>query len=134
MVCVSGGNEGGFVLITAIMMLFAATILGLMVMNSSEVEILVSGAQQRYENNLSITEGAVSIEAAAVGTSATVTRTVGGTNFTRSYAVENPGLFNQVLSPQNPSDTIFDPGNDRETTAAYSDTDPDTCRLKLAAI
>lgn len=120
------GNEKGFALITAIMMLFAATILGLMVMNSSEVEILLSGAQQRYENNLNVTEGAVSVEAAAVGTSAVVTRTVGGTDYTRSYAVENPGLFNQVLSPQNLSDAIFDPGNDRTTAAAYDDGDPDT--------
>ncbi|MBW2185561.1 MAG: pilus assembly PilX N-terminal domain-containing protein [Deltaproteobacteria bacterium] len=49
-------NNQGFALITAIMMLFAATVMGLMVSNSSQIEILLSGAQQRYENNFNVTE------------------------------------------------------------------------------
>lgn len=113
-------NEGGFALVTAIMMLFAATILGLMVMNSSELEILLSGAQQRYENNLNVTEGGLSVEVAAVGTGATITR---GTQ-TRSYVVIDPGNP-EILSPQDPSQAIFDPGNDSDTTA-FDAADPDT--------
>ena len=50
------GSERGFTLITAMLMLFAATILGIIVMNSSRIEIMLSGAQQRYENNLNIAE------------------------------------------------------------------------------
>jgi hypothetical protein len=113
-------NERGFALITAIMMLFAATILGIMMMNSSETEILLSGAQQRYENNLNVTEGGMSIEVAAVGTGATITR--GGQ--TRSYVVVDPGNP-AILSPQDPAQAIFDPGNDT-TVVAFDENNPNT--------
>jgi len=109
-------DESGFALITAIMMLFAATILGLMVLNSSDMEISLSGAQQRYERNLNTAEGAVGSEATAVGTAATITRSVSGVDHTRSYAVVDPGSHNQVLSPNASHDALFDPGGD--TTAA----------------
>lgn len=105
-------DESGFALITAIMMLFAATILGLMVMNSSDMEIALSGAQQRYERNLNTTEGAASIETAAVGTGATITRNISGIDYSRSYAVINPAIHDQVLSPRKSHDALFDPGND----------------------
>jgi Tfp pilus assembly protein PilX len=49
-------DEQGFALVTAILMLFSATVMGVMVMNSSETEILLSGAQQRYENNFNVAE------------------------------------------------------------------------------
>lgn len=101
-------NQQGFALITAIMMLFAATVLGLTVMNSAEIEILISGAQQRYEGNFNTSEGAASAEAAAIGTAATITRA----GNTRSYAVVNPGIENQVLSPSKSTTAMFDPGND----------------------
>jgi len=109
-------DESGFALITAIMMLFAATIFGLMVLNSSDMEITLSGAQQRYERNLNTAEGGVGSEAVAVGTAATITRSVSGVDHTRSYAVVNPGSHNQVLSPSASHDPLFDPGSD--TTAA----------------
>lgn len=109
-------NECGFALITAIMMLFAATILGLMVMNSSETEIILSGGQQRYERNFNTSDGGVGSEAVAVGTAATITRTVSGVDHTRTYAVVNPGNHNFVLSPSASHDPLFDPGSD--TTAA----------------
>ena len=105
-------REQGFALITAIMMLFVATILGLLVMNSSETEIILSGAQQRYERNFNTAEGASSAEAAAVGTAATITRTIGGTSYSRSYVVVNPSLHDQVLSPNKSYSSLFDPGND----------------------
>lgn len=113
-------NENGFALITAIMMLFAATILGFMAMNSSEVEILLSGAQQRYGNNLNVTEGGLSVEVGAVGTGAVITR---GAQ-TRSYVVVDPGNP-EVLSPQDSSQAIFDPGNDL-AAVAFNANDPDT--------
>jgi len=106
------GSEQGFALVTALMLLFAATVLGFMVMDSSETEIILSGAQQRYERNFNTAEGASSVEAATVGTSATVTRNIGGTNHSRSYVVVNPDAHNQVLSPNKSHDALFDPGND----------------------
>ncbi len=119
-------NQEGFALIVAVLILFAATILGLMVINSSDVEILLSGAQQRYENNLNVAEGAASTEAMAVGSSATITRTVAGVDYTRNYAVINPAVSDQVLSPQDPTAVIFDPGQDFSAVVAYSDADSAT--------
>jgi len=110
--CQFFGNERGFALVTALMLLFAATVLGFMVIDSSETEIILSGAQQRYERNFNTAEGASSVEAATVGTAATITRNVGGTNHSRSYAVVNPDAHNQVLSPDKSHDALFDPGND----------------------
>lgn len=110
-------NQRGFALITAIMILFAATILGLMVMNSSELETLLSGAQQRYEDNLNVAEGAATAEATAVGTSATVTNFNGGT---RDYAVVDPETQDQILSPTTSSDALFDPGSDMTISTPYT--------------
>ncbi len=119
-------NQQGFALITAMMMLFAATILGLMVMNSSEIEIILSGAQQRYESDFNTTEGAASIEAAAVGTGDTIT--VSGQD--RSYAVVDPGDYPNTLSPEAGDEAlaIYDPGDDAETTTFDGD-DPNTWPL-----
>lgn len=114
-------KQQGFALITAMMMLFAATILGLMVMNSSEIEIMLSGAQQRYERDFNTTEGAASVEAAAVGTGDAIDWS--GTS--RSYAVVNPGAYPTTLSPTDTTSTVFDPGNDTDASS-YLDTDPNT--------
>lgn len=101
-------SDKGFALVTAILMLFAATVLGLMVMNSSEIEILLSGAQQRYERDFNTTDGAVAFEATAVGKAANITFTVDGTTYARNYNVVNPGAP-LVLSPQDDSLAIFNP-------------------------
>jgi len=102
-------NDKGFALITAIMMLFAATVMGLMVMNSSEIEILLSGAQQRYENNFNTVEGAASFEAGAVGRVAIIKKDFIATppDF-RSYAVVDPSA-SSVLSPLAADGEIFNP-------------------------
>lgn len=105
-------SQQGFVLIVAVMMLFAATIFGMMVINSSDMEILLSGAQQRYEGNMSVSEGGNNLEATAVGTAATIIR---GAN-SRGYSVSDPGSHDQILSPTTPSAAIFDPGNDMDTS------------------
>lgn len=101
-------GQQGFALITAIMLLFVAMILGLMVVDSADMEILLSGAQQRYEDSLNTTEGGAGVEAAAIGTGNTISRS----GSTRSYAVVNPSVQNQVISPDNSGDTLFDPGSD----------------------
>lgn len=96
-------NEQGFALITAIMMLFAATVMGLMVMNSSEIEILLSGAQQRYENNFNTTDGAISVK----------------TNEAALLAVSDPtSTIAQILSPSSSHDANFDPYNDMDADNA----------------
>lgn len=122
----SSHAEKGFVLVTAIMMLFAATVMGLMVMNSSEIEILLSGAQQRYEGNFNTAEGAASFEAAAIGK---VAKLHSGTAAERTYQVPDTTLSNAVLSPSNSATAgLFDPGNDMDLPeAAYivtANTDP----------
>jgi hypothetical protein len=101
--------------VTAIMLLFVAMILGLMVMDSSDMEILLSGAQQRYEDSLNTAEGGSGAEAAAVGNGSAISRL----SYTRSYAVVNPSVKNQILSPDDPgTDPLFDPGDDMPDPAA----------------
>lgn len=111
-------QEGGFALITAIMLLFAATVLGLMVMNSSEMEILLSGAVQRYEQKFSVAEGAANIEAATA---------------IKKYNVLPEQGENQILSPRKSHDPNFDPGNDMtaddEGTEYEISFDPDPAAL-----
>jgi len=118
-------RQEGFVLVTAIMLLFVAMILGLMVVDSADMEIMLSGAQQRYEDSLNTTEGGAGAEASAVGTSDTVIRN----GRSHSYSVVNPSNQNQVLSPVDASDQgLFDPGDDMPSgshtvTLATSPTD-----------
>jgi hypothetical protein len=108
-------RQDGFALVTAIMLLFVAMILGLMVVNSSDMEIMLSGAQQRYEESLNTAEGGTGAEAAAVGNGLPINR-IGNS---RSYSVVNPSVRDQVLSPDNPAtDPLFDPGDDMPDPAA----------------
>jgi hypothetical protein len=88
-------RQDGFALVTAIMMLFVAMILGLMVADSADMEILLSGAQQRYEENFNTTEGGAGVEASAVGSGEDIARN----GSTHSYSVVNPADTNKVLSP-----------------------------------
>lgn len=118
-------REDGYVLITAIMLLFVATVLGLMVSGSSLTEVVLSGAQQRYEDDFNTTEGAAMAEATAVGTSSSISRN----GSERSYTVVNPAAHNVILSPANSStDPLFDPGNDMSLTGTIvvSLTSPET--------
>ena len=109
-------DQQGFALITAIMLLFVAMILGLMVVDSADMEILLSGAQQRYEDSLNTTEGGAGSEAAAIGSG----DTIDWSGSSRSYAVVNPTIWNQVLSPTNSSVALFDPGSDLPAAAPYT--------------
>jgi hypothetical protein len=118
--------EEGFALITAIMMLFAATVMGLMVMNSSEIEIILSGAQQRYEDNFNVADGGMTFEAAAVGRAQEISIVAtDGTTETRSYSVSNPEASGQTLSPVS-GEEAYDPGDDIEEDVAFVEDNSET--------
>lgn len=112
-------NERGFALITAMMMLFAATILGLMVMNSSEIEILLSGAQQRYERSFNTAEGASNLESIILDNDLT--------HNTRKYVVTDPGNRDSIISPATYGLADFDPQtNINADPGAIDNGDPGT--------
>lgn len=115
-------DQQGFALITAIMLLFVAMILGLMVVDSADMEILLSGGQQRYEDSLNTTEGGAGSEAAAIGSG----NSIDWAGPSRSYAVVNPSVQNQVLSPASSSDALFDPGGDMPDPATPYTVDTST--------
>ena len=109
-------NEQGFALITAMMMLFAATVMGLMVMNSSEIEVLLSGAQQRYEQSFTVAEGASNMESVVLDNDLT--------HNGRRYIVSDPGKKDTMISPENYTDANFDPQNNLNANPGKPD--PDT--------
>lgn len=116
-------NNQGFALITAIMMLFAATVMGIMVTNSSDIEILLSGAQQRYEQSFAITEGASNTEAIIL----TRDQTVNG----RRYTVEDPNSRGKIVSPMVFTEDNFDPHNSINDDPALPTGTIDTATLEL---
>nr|WP_320049082.1 pilus assembly PilX N-terminal domain-containing protein [uncultured Desulfuromonas sp.] len=91
-------SEKGFALIVALLMLFVAAVLGIMVMNSSDVGIQLSGAQQRYEQAFTISEGASNTEGTILDKDLTVDYS--GETYTRRYVVTDPGRRNHVVSPE----------------------------------
>jgi hypothetical protein len=103
------GRQDGFALVTAILLLFVAMILGQMVVDFADMEIMLSGALQRYEDSINTPEGGAGAEASAVGTRQTIPRN----SNTHSYSVANPLVQIQVLPPDNSgTDPLYDPGND----------------------
>lgn len=107
-------GQEGFALVIAIMMLFVAMILGLMVVDSADMEIMLSGAQQRYEDSLNTAEGGAGIEAVALGTNATLGRVANP----RSYGLVDLDDEGKVLSPDTSNEVRFDPGEDMADPAA----------------
>lgn len=111
------GGEEGYVLIVGVMLLFVATILALTVISTSEVEIILSGAQQRYEGQLNTVEGGCMAESAVVGTGATISRN----GSQRTYNVVDPSTQDTILSPSSSeTDVLFDPGEDMDTSGGIS--------------
>jgi hypothetical protein len=103
------GRQDGFALVTAILLLFVAMILGQMVVDFADMEIMLSGALQRHKDSFNTTEGGAGAEASAVGTRQTIPRN----SNTHSYSVANPLVQIQVLPPDNSgTDPLYDPGND----------------------
>lgn len=110
-------NNQGFALITAIMMLFAATVMGLMVMNSSEIEVLLSGAQQRYERSFNVAEGASNLESVVLDNKLTIN----GRNYTKISNTE----VSSILSPTDSgSPDIFDPNSDVIADPTFTNNNP----------
>jgi len=90
-------SENGFALIIALLLLAVATTLGIMVMNSSEVGIQLSGAQQRYENAFALSEGASNTEGTILDKDLTVHK---GETYQRRYVVTDPGRKNKIICPE----------------------------------
>ena len=105
-------QQDGFALVIALLMLFVAAVLGVMVMNSSEIGIQMSGAQQRYENAFTVTEGSSNAEGTILDKDLTVDYS--GESFTRRYVVTDPGRKNHVVNPEAGSDA-FNPYGDIST-------------------
>ena len=98
-------NEEGFMLILSLLVLVLLSLMGLWALNTSDIEIGISGNEQRYQENFNIAEGGTYREASDIGFASNP-----------SYAITDPSNFNQKLGP-NPSVTAdYDPGDDMDAT------------------
>ena len=97
-------NEEGFTLILSLMVLVLLSLMGMWALNTSDIEIAISGNEQRYQENFNIAEGGTYLEASAIGFASNP-----------YYAITDPSNFNLKLGP-NPSDDDYDPGNDMDLT------------------
>lgn len=97
-------NEEGFALILGLMVLVLLSLMGIWALNTSDIEIGISGNEQRYQENFNIAEGGTYLEASAIGFASNP-----------CYAIIDPSNFNLKLGP-NPSDDDYDPGDDMDTT------------------
>jgi len=97
-------NEEGFTLILSLIVLVLLSLMGIWALNTSNIEIGISGNEQRYQENFNIVEGGTYLEASDIG-------------FASSpyYAITDPSNFNLKLGP-NPSDDDYDPGYDMDAT------------------
>ena len=95
-------NERGYVLVFSLVMLVVLTILGVWALNTSTVEIMVAGNEQRFEEDFNIAEGAVYVEGGKIFTNRTSSPW---------YQLKNPSITDQILAPD-VNDADFDPGND----------------------
>ncbi|OKY76720.1 MAG: hypothetical protein BM485_01215 [Desulfobulbaceae bacterium DB1] len=94
-------REAGFVLVMAMVVLLALSLLGIWAMDTSRSELDVAGGLQRVEKQFNIAEGAANAEAGKVGF------------FLQPfYQIANPSVSDQPLVPT--SDADFDPGNDTD--------------------
>lgn len=97
-------NEEGFTLILSLMVLVLLSLMGMWALNTSDIEIGISGNEQRYQENFNIAEGGTYLEASAIGFASNP-----------YYAITDPSNFNLKLGP-NPSDDDYDPGDDMDAT------------------
>jgi hypothetical protein len=96
-------GEDGFVLVFSLVMLVVITLLGVWALNTSTLETMISGNQQRFDENFNIAEGGVMAESGKLGYA-------DAANFSW-YTVVDPSVLNQVLAPGFGSGT-YDPGGD----------------------
>jgi hypothetical protein len=97
-------NEEGFTLILSLMVLVLLSLMGIWALNTSDIEIGISGNEQRYQENFNIAEGSTYLEASAIGFASNP-----------YYAITDPFNFNLKLGP-NPSVIAYDPGGDMDAT------------------
>lgn len=102
-----GGDEAGFVLVAAMVVLLALTLFGLWALRSSSLELDIAGSTQRIEKQFNVAEGGVVREVGKVGYATEP-----------FYNVSDPSVPNQVLRPT-PGTAAFDPGGDIADIAAW---------------
>lgn len=97
-------NDEGFALILSLMVLVLLSLMGIWALNTSDIEIGISGNEQRYQESFNIAEGGTYLEASAIGFASNP-----------YYAITDPSNFNLKLGPD-PSVTAYDPGDDMDAT------------------
>lgn len=98
-------NEEGFTLILSLLVLVLLSLMGLWALNTSDIEIGISGNEQRYQENFNIAEGGTYREASDIGFASKT-----------YYAITDPSNFNLKLGPDPSVRTVYDPGYDMDTT------------------
>ncbi len=96
-------GEDGFALVFALVMLVVITLLGVWALNTSTLEIMISGNRQVFEENFNVAEGGAMAECGKLG--------YAGTASFPWYMVNDPSVLNQRLAPGFGSGT-YDPGGD----------------------
>jgi hypothetical protein len=97
------GNEEGFVLVLALSALVTLTLLGIWAMNSSNIELLISGNHQRFEEGFQVADGATNAEGGELG-------------FSRQTWYEIPDPNDKGLPLVPTSVASYDPGGDIDTS------------------
>ena len=92
-------SEAGFIVVAAMVVLLALTLVGIWAIRTSTLELDIAGSTQRAEKQLNVAEGAVAVEVGNVGFH---TKTW--------YDVSDTSLMNHALVPSTQAD--FDPGGD----------------------
>lgn len=98
-------NEEGFTLILGLMVLVLLSLMGMWALNTSDIEIGISGNEQRYQENFNIAEGGIYLEASAIGFASNP-----------HYAITDTSNFNLKLGPDPSVTADYDPGNDMDLT------------------
>ncbi len=84
-------GEDGFALVFSLVMLVVITLLGVWALNTSTLEIMISGNRQVFEENFNMAEGGAMSESGKLGYAGTATFPW--------YMVNDPSLLNQLLVP-----------------------------------
>lgn len=96
-------NEKGLALISAILGLLVVTVLGILAINTSVMEVQIAGNQQQWEENFNLSEGGAEVEATHVGYARSGP---GGFSW---YEISDPSIYTQSLLPPQAS---YDPYDD----------------------
>jgi hypothetical protein len=103
-------NEKGLALISAILALLVVTVLGIIAINTSIIEVQISGNEQQWEEDFNLGEGGAEVEATHVGYARSG---IGGFSW---YEISDPSIFAQSLLPPQAS---YDPYNDITTGGSF---------------